>query len=141
MVKKVSVEKPVQVILGALMLMNVQKWRLQERKRQHQVHQHGNARSHTHIVRQPARQVIFQCLGIRRAYFLSLKPTSAGLRKLWTNHRRPQAKLFASLSPSRGLLLLKVRVREYIKDQISSLPTRIDIAFIVMAWAITSLVI
>jgi hypothetical protein len=32
-------------------------------------------------------------------------------------------------------------VREHIKGHISSLPTRLDIAFIVMAWAITSLVI
>ncbi len=50
MVRKVSVEELVRVVLGALVLMNMQKRRLQERKRQHQVHQHGNARSHPHIV-------------------------------------------------------------------------------------------
>lgn len=50
MVRKVSVKEPMRVVLGTLVLMNVQKRRLQERKRQHQVHQDGNARTHTHIV-------------------------------------------------------------------------------------------
>jgi hypothetical protein len=48
--RKVCVQESVRMVLRALMLMNVQKRRLQERKRQHQVHQDGNARSHTHIV-------------------------------------------------------------------------------------------
>jgi len=50
MMRKVSVKEPVRVVLSTLVPMNVQKRRLQERKRQHQVHQDGNARSHTHIV-------------------------------------------------------------------------------------------
>jgi hypothetical protein len=40
----------VRMVLRALMLMNVQKRCLQKRKRQHQVHQDGYARPHTHIV-------------------------------------------------------------------------------------------
>jgi hypothetical protein len=39
-----------RVVRGTLVLMNVQKRRLQERKRQHQIHQDGNARPHTFIV-------------------------------------------------------------------------------------------
>ncbi|RZU43694.1 hypothetical protein BDD14_5391 [Edaphobacter modestus] len=50
MVRKMSVEERVRMVFRALMPMNVQKRRLQERKRQHQVHQDGNARPHTHIV-------------------------------------------------------------------------------------------
>jgi hypothetical protein len=40
----------VRMALRALMLMNVLKWRLQERKRQHEVHKNGKATSHRHIL-------------------------------------------------------------------------------------------
>ena len=50
MVRKVSMEEPVRVIRGTLVLMNVQERRLQERKPQYQVHQDGDARPHTLIV-------------------------------------------------------------------------------------------
>jgi hypothetical protein len=76
MVRKVSMEEPVRVIRGTLVLMNVQKRRLQERKRQHQVHQYGNNGPHTRYrttcefveLRSPA------CLGQvpRRSYPASL---------------------------------------------------------------------
>jgi hypothetical protein len=37
---KMSVYEAVRMVLRAFMLMNVLKWRLQERKRQHEVHQY-----------------------------------------------------------------------------------------------------
>jgi hypothetical protein len=40
----------VRMVLGAFMLMNVLKGRLQERQRQHEVHKNGNAGSHRHIL-------------------------------------------------------------------------------------------
>jgi hypothetical protein len=40
----------VGMVLRTLMLMNVLERRLQERKRQHEVHQEGNARSHRPIL-------------------------------------------------------------------------------------------
>src|SRR5260370_42511905 len=47
---KMCVDEAVRMMLGALMLMNVLKWRLQERQRQHEVHKNGNAGSHRHIL-------------------------------------------------------------------------------------------
>ena len=46
MMRKVSVKKPVRMVLCTLMLMNVQKRRLNDQKRQHQVHQDGDATLH-----------------------------------------------------------------------------------------------
>jgi hypothetical protein len=48
--RKVSVDEAVRMLLRALVLMNVLKRRLQERKRQHEVHQDRNASSHRHIL-------------------------------------------------------------------------------------------
>ncbi len=44
--RKMRVKEAVRMMLRAFMLMNVLKGRLEERKRQHEVHQYGNARSH-----------------------------------------------------------------------------------------------
>jgi hypothetical protein len=54
--RKVSMEEPVRVVLSTLVLMNVQKRRLQEHKRQH--HQDGDARPYTHIVA-PAKAISY----------------------------------------------------------------------------------
>ena len=43
-----SVKESVRMILCALMLMNVQKRRLQKHKRQDEVHHDGSAQPHTH---------------------------------------------------------------------------------------------
>jgi len=40
----------VRMVLGAFMLMNVLKRRLQERQRQHEIHKNGDAGSHRHIL-------------------------------------------------------------------------------------------
>ena len=56
--REVGVEETVRMVLRALVLMNVQKRRLQERKREHEVHQHGNARLHTHIVPLAGRGIL-----------------------------------------------------------------------------------
>ena len=50
MVRKVGMKEPARMALRFLVLMNVQKRRLHEGKRQDQIHQDGNARPHTHIV-------------------------------------------------------------------------------------------
>jgi len=50
MVRKVGMKEPAAMTLCLLMLMNVQKRRLDETKRQHQVHQYGDTGPHTHIV-------------------------------------------------------------------------------------------
>lgn len=47
---KMSVDEAVGMALRAFMLMNVLKWRLQKRKRQHEVHKNRNAGSHRHIL-------------------------------------------------------------------------------------------
>jgi len=47
---KMCVDEAVRMVLGAFMLMNVLKRRLQERQRQHEVHKNGNAGSHRHIL-------------------------------------------------------------------------------------------
>src|SRR5260370_21547587 len=47
---KMCVDEAVRMVLGAFMLMNVLKGRLQERQRQHEVHKNGNAGSHRHIL-------------------------------------------------------------------------------------------
>jgi len=76
MMRKVSVKEPVRMVFRALMLVNVQKRRLKKRKRQHEVHQYGNERPHTHIVP-------FYCLFapvnpvIPMTYFALILPTLA----------------------------------------------------------------
>src|SRR5258707_5997451 len=47
---KMCVDEAVRMVLGAFMVMNVLKGRLQERQRQHEVHKNGNAGSHRHIL-------------------------------------------------------------------------------------------
>ena len=47
---KMCVDEAVRMVLGAFMLMDVLKGRLQERQRQHEVHKNGNAGSHRHIL-------------------------------------------------------------------------------------------
>ena len=44
--RKVSMEKRVRMMLCTLMLMNVQKRRLKNQDRQHQIHQYGNRTLH-----------------------------------------------------------------------------------------------
>ena len=56
--RKVCVEESVRMVLRALVLMNVQKRRLQERKRENEVHQYGDARPHTHIVPLANRRIL-----------------------------------------------------------------------------------
>jgi hypothetical protein len=50
MMRKMDVKETVRMVFRTLMLMNVQKRRLQKRKRQHEGHQVGDARQHTLIV-------------------------------------------------------------------------------------------
>jgi hypothetical protein len=50
MMGKVSMKEPVRMMLRTLVLMNVQKGRLEKRQSQQEVHQYGNATPHTNIV-------------------------------------------------------------------------------------------
>ena len=50
MVRKVGMKEPAAMALRLFMLMNVRKRRLDEGKRQHQVHQDGDTGPHTHIL-------------------------------------------------------------------------------------------
>jgi hypothetical protein len=50
MMREVGMKEPTTMALRLLMLMNVQKRRLDEGKRQHQVHQDGDTEPHTHMV-------------------------------------------------------------------------------------------
>jgi len=54
MMWKVSEKESVRMVFRALMRMNVQKRGLHKCKRQHEVHQDGNAGPHTHIVPPPS---------------------------------------------------------------------------------------
>ena len=56
--RKVGVKKTTAMPLRLLMLMNVQKRRLHKGKRQHHVHQNGDAEPHTHIVPLANRQML-----------------------------------------------------------------------------------
>lgn len=47
---KVSMKERVRMVPGTLVLMNVQKRRLQKRQRQHEIHHYGNQTPHTDIV-------------------------------------------------------------------------------------------
>jgi len=83
MVRKVSVEQPVRMVRGTLVLMNMQKRRLQERKRQHQVHHDGNARPHTYIVPSTVKTGNLPYLRESKEHVFSApKPGSVGLGRL-----------------------------------------------------------
>jgi hypothetical protein len=50
MMRKVGMKEPTAMALRLLVFMNMQKWRLYEGKRKHQVHEDGDTEPHTHIV-------------------------------------------------------------------------------------------